>query len=210
MRTPGGKKRGGFLACHFPGGMCMSPIPYGGGAIHIIQRFQSLSLCQIVPSAWFIVIFDCCMYIFCGPPPAHLHYSWRGGGSHRACTLRGPPGGPIYSTPYGPCPYRPTVGNPTTQPKCQYTKAKHTFLADMVSGQHAVSVQVSFRHDGRWGNVKEGNWGQEEVVFVSFRRTTSRRTLTSKTGEGRELGAGGGFFSLQAYTLSAYAHKENR
>ena len=129
-----------------------------------------------------------------------------GGGSHRACTLRGPPGGPIYSTPYGPCPYRPTVGNPTTQPKCQYTKAKHTFLAEMVSGQHAVS----FRHDGRWGNVKEGNWGQEEVVFVSFRRTTSRRTLTSKTGEGRELGAGGGFFSLQAYTLSAYAHKENR
>ena len=171
----------------------MSPIPYGGGAIHIIQRFQSLSLCQIVPSAWFIVIFDCCMYIFCGPPPAHLHYSWRGGGSHRACTLRGPPGGPIYSTPYGPCPYRPTVGNPTTQPKCQYTKAKHTFLAEMVSGQHAVS----FRHDGRWGNVKEGNWGQEEVVFVSFRRTTSRRTLTSKTGEGRELGAGGGFFPFR-------------
>ena len=97
-------------------------------------------------------------------PIPTITLSWGGGGGGRTARAlcAGPPGGPIYSTPYGPCPYHPTAGNPTTQPKCQYTKAKHTFLAEMVSGQHAVS----FRHDGRWGKVKEGNWGQEEGTVL--------------------------------------------
>ena len=35
--------------------------------------------------------------------------------------------------------------------------------------------------------MKEGIWGKERFSFFPFRRSTSQRTLTSKTGEGRDF-----------------------
>ena len=103
----------------------------------------------------------------CGSPSILLLFACRSCCSCcAACTVRRAstalPTAPAPTTPrLVPLPPSP---NASTQKQSTIYQNLHTFLAEMVSGQHAVS----FRHDGRWGKVKEGNWGQEEVFLCVF------------------------------------------
>ena len=93
---------------------------------------------------------------------------WGRGGSHRACNVRGPPRGPLYSTSMAPAPTTPSLvtlppsPNANTQKQSKIKQHPPKLLAEMVSGQHAVSDMMGS------GARRRGIGGRGTVFLCSW------------------------------------------